>query len=47
MPVCCQFDDPHFPLHGFAMPWEVGFLTQKVVMISSQPDEVKSAKNSG
>jgi len=21
-----SFDDPHFPWHGFAMPWEVGFL---------------------
>ena len=28
-PVCCQFDDPHFPLHGFAIPWEVGFLNSK------------------
>jgi hypothetical protein len=28
-PVRCQFDDPHFPSHGFAMPWEVGFLNSK------------------
>ena len=28
---------PHFPKHGHAMPWEVGFSIIKVVMISSQP----------
>jgi hypothetical protein len=33
--------------HRFAMPWQVGFLAQKVMTISSQPGEVNSGKNSG
>jgi hypothetical protein len=29
---------PHFPSHGFAMPWEVGFLKpRQFVMKSLQP----------
>jgi len=47
-PVCCQFDDPHFSKHGYAVLWEVGFFEfKKTVTDSLQPNEMNSGKNSG